>query len=91
MTVNNDIDDDSAAKHCDPHMERTKTKTVWIVKQQSAMSIKVGAVDLGCRPLGSTPKSPRHDGRNAHLSQKKKHVERETAERLLARQAATKR
>ena len=51
-------------------------KTVWITstliggrgKQQSAIAIKVGAVDLEGRPLGSTPRSPRHEGGNAHLS-----------------------
>ena len=28
----------------------------------------MGAVDLGGRPLGSTPRSPRHEGGNTHLS-----------------------
>ena len=54
--------------------ERTKTKTAWIAstlrggrgKQQSVITIKVGAVDLGSRPQGSTPRSPRHE-RATHI------------------------
>ena len=49
-------------------LEAYRNKTVGRGKRQSDVAIKVGAVDLGGRPPGSTPRSLRHGGGNTHLS-----------------------